>query len=120
MKLKNLYGDELDKAVAIGLGWTLVRAKNPKNDYFQSEDRPIFAANWQPSQSARQAMRLLIEQQISIEYLEDSQKWRAYSKNKNGEIIESIYKRPHEAVCRAFVLKKESEGIKFDIDSFKD
>jgi Protein of unknown function (DUF2591) len=120
MKLNSLHGDILDRAVAIALGWKRIRTKDIANDYFETEERPVFLSNWQPSQSARQCMRLMIEQKISAIYNEETNKWTAITRALNGTLIESSYKRPHEAICRAFITKKELDGVIFDSNELKE
>lgn len=98
-----LFGAELDAACAHALGWTLKETKNPEDNYYETDGKPVLVGFWKPTQSARQCQRLMLDHFIGVEHLEGPNVWRAFKK-VDGKVVEAKAKRMHEAVCRVFVL----------------
>jgi Protein of unknown function (DUF2591) len=101
-----IFGEELDKACAQALGWTVSHSKNQQDDFYITGEKPVLVSFFKPTQSARQCMRLMLDHGISTEFNKTANEWRAYIKMDDGTIVEDTGKRLHLAVCRCFILSK--------------
>lgn len=109
-KLIALHGIDLDKACAIALGWKLHQTKNPQDAFYLTEEKPVLANFWKPTQSSRQCMRLMLDHCIGTEYITKAGIWKA-SVSNDTQTIEAKAKRLHEAVCRCFLMNQVAKGI---------
>lgn len=118
LELNKLKGDDLDKAVADALGWVLHTSSGPfpRSFYLGEDGAPISLNKWNPTQSARQAMRLQMDYQLSVSFNKNKNTWRALGYYNDEDTFSATGGRPHIAICRCIIGLRQNGAKPVIID----